>query len=235
MKLSIIIPAYNEEENIEDAVCEIESTVAIPHELLIVNDHSNDSTCLRVAALKKKYSNIILIDNQDNPGFANTLKSGFRAASTNVVVAVMGDLCDDMATIGKMFDKINEGYDIVCGSRYLSDGARVGGPKIKGFLSYLGGVSLHYLLGIPTHDLPNAFKMYRKEVLDNIEIESTGFEISMEIPLKAYYQGFKITEVPTVWRGRTKGKTNFKVLKLLPRYLKLYFWAIKKRVTGLWK
>jgi hypothetical protein len=94
------------------------------------------------------------------------------------------------------------------------------------------GNSLHYFLGLPTHDIANAFKMYRKNVIDSINIESKGFEVSMELALKAYFSGFKITEVPTVWRERTKGKSSFKMLKLLPAYLKLYLWAFYKRIRG---
>ena len=90
--------------------------------------------------------------------------------------------------------------------------------------------SLYYLLGIPTHDIANAFKMYRKEVIDSISIEAKGFEISMELPLKAYYAGFKITEVPTVWHEREKGKSSFRMFNLVPNYLKFYLWAIKKRI-----
>jgi len=78
----------------------------------------------------------------------------------------------------------------------------------------------------------NAFKMYRKRVIDSMNIEAKGFEISMEIPLKAYYAGFKITEVPTIWREREKGKSSFKMLKLTPSYLKFYLWGIKKRIAG---
>ncbi len=75
--------------------------------------------------------------------------------------------------------------------------------------------------------------MYRKKVIDCVKIDAQGFDISMEIPVKAYYMGFKITEVPTVWRERTKGKSTFKIFKLLPGYLKLYIWAIYKRIINL--
>lgn len=87
------------------------------------------------------------------------------------------------------------------------------------------------MLGIPTHDIANAFKMYRKKAIDSIDIQTKGFEVSMEIPLKVYFLGFKITEVPTIWRERTKGKSNFKILKLLPDYIKLYIWAVYKRLS----
>ena len=94
----------------------------------------------------------------------------------------------------------------------------------------MAGWSLRYLLGVPTHDIANAFKIYRKKVIDSITINAKSFEISMEIPVKAYLQGFKITEVPTVWKERSKGKSNFKIFKLIPGYARLYFWALLNRL-----
>ena len=230
MKLSVIIPAYNEEENITDVINKIEEALGIPHELVVVNDHSIDTTAQLVTRLTRKYNNIRLVENKLPGGFANALKTGFSNVATDIVVPVMADLCDDLHAIKEMFKKINEGCDVVCGARYIKGGARIGGSKIKGLFSCFVGWSLHYLLGIPVHDIANAFKMYRKNVLDSIDIKSKGFEISMEIPLKAYYSGFKISEVPTVWRERTKGKSNFSMFRLLPSYLKLYIWAIFKRL-----
>jgi glycosyltransferase involved in cell wall biosynthesis len=232
MGLAIIIPAHNEQDNIVDAINRIEGFLDIPHELIVVNDHSTDATAGLVQRVSRQYSNIRLVENLNERGFANAIKTGFAHNKADIVVLVMADLCDDLQTIKEMFKKINEGYDVVCGARYIKGGTRIGGSKIKGFFSCFVGWSLHYLLGMPVHDIANAFKMYRKNVLDNIDIESKGFEISMEIPLKAYYSGFKISEVPTAWRERTKGKSNFRMFKLLPSYLKLYIWAIVKRITG---
>jgi len=233
MKLSIVVPAYNEAENIVNLIEKIEEAVNLPHRLVIVNDHSTDKTAELVNRLCEKHKNIRLIENTLENGFANAIKTGLNNADTEVVVPVMGDLCDDLSTISKMFAKINEGYDIVCGSRYMKQGKRIGGSKLKAFLSCWAGRSLYFLLGIPTHDIANAFKMYRKEAIKNLEISAKGFEISMEIPLKAYYNGAKITEVPTAWKERTKGKSSFKIFKLLPSYLKLYFWAIFRRLKKL--
>ncbi|MDD2752352.1 MAG: glycosyltransferase family 2 protein [Candidatus Omnitrophica bacterium] len=230
MELSIIVPAHNEEDNIAQVIRAIESTVAVSHELIIINDHSTDRTAAIVSELMSQYSNLRLIDNPLEGGFANAIRTGLTSIKTGLVVQVMADLCDDLGTINKMYKKINQGYDIVCGARYISGGSRLGGSKLKGFLSSQAGKTLNFLLGIPTHDIANAFKMYRKKVIESVEIESGGFEISMEIPLKAHYLGFKITEVPTTWRERTKGKSSFKIFKLLPAYLKLYFWAIYKRI-----
>jgi len=231
MRLSIIVPAHNEQENIAEVIHRIGGSLKIGHELVVVNDHSTDSTPEIVSGLARQYPNLRLVSNTLEKGFANTIRAGFANVKTEVVIPVMADLCDDLATIEAMFEKINEGYDVVCGCRYTDKGARLGGSRLKGFLSRLGGRSIHYLSGIPTYDVANAFKMYRREVIEAMDIKAGGFEISMEILLKAYYLGFKITEVPTVWRERTKGKSNFKIFKLLPNYLKLYIWAIYKSFT----
>lgn len=235
MRLSIVIPVYNEQENIREVITRIENSLDMPYELVVVNDHSADKTEEIAERLSSEYNNIRSVKNNLDKGFANALKTGFKNITTDIVIPVMGDLCDDLSTIKRMLVKIDEGYDIVCGCRYVKTGARIGGSRIKGFFSYFVGISLYYLLGLPTRDIANAFKMYRKKVIESIDIKSKGFEVSMEIPLKAYYLGFKIAEVPTVWIERTKGKSNFRMFRLFPGYLRLYIWAIFKRiVTGLW-
>jgi dolichol-phosphate mannosyltransferase len=230
MKLSIVVPAHNEEDNIGSLIDKVELILKIDFELLVVDDHSSDSTARIVLDRARLFSNIRLIENKLDAGFANTLRAGFANASGDFILPLMADLCDDLHTVNIMYDKINEGYDVVCGSRYIKGGARIGGSKLKGFLSSLAGWSAFYLLGISTHDIANAFKMYRKKVIGSINIQAKGFEISMELPIKAYYAGSKITEVPTVWREREKGKSSFRMFNLVPNYLKLYFWAIKKRM-----
>lgn len=231
MKLSVVVPAYNEQDNIKEVIDKIERSLDIEHELIVVNDHSTDATAEIVNKLSRQYNNVRLVENKLKQGFANAIKTGLSNVATELSIPVMGDLCDDLLTIKKMLQKINEGYDIVCGCRYIKGGARLGGSQLKGFFSYFVGWSLYYLLGFPTRDIANAFKMYRKTVIDSMDIKSEGFEVSMEIPLKAYYLGFKITEVPTVWKERTKGKSSFQMMKLFPSYLKLYIWAIFKSFT----
>jgi dolichol-phosphate mannosyltransferase len=231
MKLSVVVPAYNEEENIRDVISKIESALTFPHELIVVNDHSADKTGQIARSISGQYKNIKVVENALNRGFANALKTGFCASSGEMVIPVMADLCDDLSTIKAMLDKSEQGYDIICGCRYMKGGARLGGSKIKGFFSSFVGGSLRCLLGIPTRDIANAFKMYRKTVLDKINIEAKSFEISMEITLKAFYSGFKIAELPTSWRERVKGKSSFKMFKLLPNYFRLYIWAISKKIA----
>lgn len=232
MKLSIVIPAHNEEENIGQAIRQVEERMEPPFDLIVVNDHSTDKTAEIVTGLAKEFNNIILAENKLAGGFANAVKAGLSSVKTEIVVPVMGDLCDDLGTIPLMFEKIKEGFDVVCGARYIKGGSRIGGSKIKGFFSFFVGRTMAMFTGIPTRDIANAFKMYRKEVIQSIDIESTGFEISMELGLKAYFKGFRITEVPTVWREREKGKSSFKMFNLAPNYSRWYLWAIKRKLRG---
>ena len=235
MDLSIIVPAHNEEDNIAQVIKKIESTVTISHELIIVNDHSADKTALIVSELISDYPNLRLIENPLDGSFANAIRTGLANIKTNLVVSVMGDLCDDLGTIALMLEKIKTGYDVVCGARYIKGGARIGGSRVKGFFSFLVGRTISMFTKIPTRDIANAFKMYRRGVIESIDIESTGFEISMELTLKAYFNGFKIIEVPTVWREREQGKSNFKMFDLTANYSRWYLWAIKKKMKGAWK
>jgi len=221
--INIIIPVYNERENIKNTLLEIKTKIKTPHNIFIVYDFDEDNSIPVVKNLMQNNRNIYLIKNKYSSGVLNAIKTGFDTINNGVVLVVMADLSDDLDKVDEMFKKINEGYDIVCGSRYMKGGKQIGGPRIKKFLSKLAGISLHYLSGIPTHDVTNSFKMYKKSVLDNIEIESNGgFELGMEIVVKAFLKGYKITEVPSIWRDREKGKSKFKLWKWLPKYIYWY-------------
>jgi hypothetical protein len=128
-----------------------------------------------------------------------------------------------------MEKKIKEGFDIICASRYMKGGRHIGGNLLKKNLSRIAGNSLYLLSRIPTHDATNNFKIYRKSMLDKINIESkTGAEIAIEITVKAYKKGFKITEIPYTWQERKKGETKFRFWKWIPHYLKWYFYCLFK-------
>ena len=226
MKVAIVIPAHNEEGIIAKTIKAIEDQVTVDYEIVVVNDHSTDNTYEVVKSLSKEFTNIGLVDNDWDKGFANALAKGFSVSNCEFAIPVMADLCDDPRTINEMHAKASEGYDIVCGSRYMKGGTKLGGPPIQAFFSRFVGRSLKYLIRIPTSDISNSFKCYRKAILDSIKFESKGFEISMEIPLKAYFAGCSVTEVPTVWKGREIGKSKFYIFKVAPDYIKLYLWAI---------
>ena len=226
IKLSIIIPAHNEKDSLPTTISSLEAIVTVSHEVIVVNDHSSDNTAKVINELSDKFNNIRLVNNDTEPGFTNAIKKGFSEARGEMVVLVMADSCDDPYAIDKMYKKIKQGYDVVCASRYMKHGKKIGGRFLQTLLSLWAGVSLYYLTGIPTHDTSNAFKMYRKEALDSIEIKEAGFASSLEIVVKLFLKGFKITEIPTIWKDRVAGVSSFNICKVLSNYLHWYFWAL---------
>jgi hypothetical protein len=91
---------------------------------------------------------------------------------------------------------------------------------------------LYWLAGIPTHDITNSYKIYRRSILETIEIESTGgFEVGIEIVVKAFVRGMRITEVPCSWWDRSNGESRFRMAKWIPLYLKWYLYALRKKQT----
>ncbi len=229
IEITLIIPVYDEEENIVDLFVEIDKKIEHPHKALIIYDRDDDTTLKNKDDLVNKYPNIRFVKNKFGSGVINAFKTGFQMADTEYIVPIMADLSDMPETVNKMYDKIKEGYDLVVASRYVAGGAKIGGPVIKYILSRIANLSLHYLTGIPTHDMTNAFIMYRKHVVDGIEITSTGgFEITMEIMAKSYLQGHNITEVPTINRDRKAGKSRFKLLAWIFKYLYWHFYLLRK-------
>ncbi len=220
--LTIIIPVYNEGENIKTAVESIERDVKYPYTINVIYDFDEDNTIEPAKNL-----NVNLVKNKYGRGVLNAIKTGLESVQTEFAIVTMADLSDPAYVMNNMIDSaIKNNADIVCGSRYMLGGGQVGGPLIKKLMSMWAGLSLHYLAGLPVHDATNSFKLYRKSFLDSVTIESTGgFELGLELLVKAYKNGNKITEVPTIWHDRTAGKSNFKLIEWLPKYLKWYFKA----------
>ena len=226
--LHIVIPVYNEGDNIAKTLRAVRTHVKTPHVVDIIYDFDQDNTLAVVQ--REKQENIRLIKNKFGQGALNAIKTGFDSANGDAIVVVMADLSDRMELIDKMYEKVCQGYHLVCGSRYMRGGKQTGGPLLKRWLSRIAGVSLYYLTGIPTKDVTNSFKMYTKELLNHIEIESRGgFEVGMEITVKAFKNGFKITELPSVWRGRKYGESRFRLTAWLPRYLHWYLYALIRK------
>jgi glycosyltransferase involved in cell wall biosynthesis len=227
--LTVVIPAYNEEALIEATLRHLEAYLSLPHEVIVVDDHSTDRTAVVVQQVSRDFPHLRLLPNLAPQGITHALQTGFRAARAEVVVSMMADLCDDPQTLPLMFERIQQGYDVVCASRYIPGGQRQGGPRVQAVFSWWVGASLHWLMGLPTRDASNAFKMYRKEVLDRLPMQEAGFASSLEIIVKAHLAGYRITEVPTTWQARTAGRSSFKMLRVAANYLRWYGWGIWQR------
>lgn len=232
-EVTIVIPVYNEAENIAVALEKIEQDVQCSHIVTIIYDFDEDSTIPVVEKEKLKYpTQINLIKNKYGKGVLNAIKTGLEAAQTEFVIVTMADLSDPPRVINDMLKVAKEqNAHIVCGSRYMKGGKQIGGPFLKSLMSRCAGLSLHYLTGMPTYDATNSFKLYRKSFLDEMQVESDGgFELGIELVAKAFVGGYKICEVPTDWTDRVGGASNFKLFSWLPSYLRWYFYSFKKKV-----
>ena len=225
--LSLVIPVYNEAENIPALFEAIERHLGSEPEVLICYDFEEDNSLPAVAPLTADFPGLRLVKNRFGRGPLGAIKSGFEVAKGPAVVVVMADLSDDLSTVPLMLERFAEGCRVVAGSRYMKGGRQIGGPLLKRTLSRLAGLSLHYLVGLATHDATNSFRLYSKELLDSTEIESDGgFELGLELTVKAYLRGLRIGEVPTVWTDRTIGESRFALWRWLPKYLRWYWRAM---------
>ncbi len=233
-ELSIIVPVYNEADNIEVMLNDLQQKIKrTTFELIIVYDFDQDNTIPVINSIKHSYSfEIKVFKNIYGHGVLNALKTGFTLYSADTLVVMMADRSDDASVVDRMYDLVKEGYALVCGSRYMKGGKHTGGGLIKGLLSRFAGLSLYYLSKVPVHDITNNFKMYTRVLLDKIKIESNGgFEIGTELTIKTYLMGFKIAEVPDIWiERRKKGQSRFKMFKWMPGYIKWYFYALSRRI-----
>ncbi|WP_406694874.1 glycosyltransferase [Singulisphaera sp. Ch08] len=229
--VDFVMPVYNEGGNIERALREIQEKVSLANRVLVVYDFDEDNTLPVLRSLAEEFPNVQAIRNTLGRGVLHAIRAGIAATTAEVVVVTMADLSDDVAIVPRMVEMIRrDGYDIVCASRYMKGGRQQGGPFLKGLMSRVAGLSLHWLAGFPTHDATNAFRAYRRSVLVETPIESQGgFAYSLEITAKAYAKGRKVGELPSVWRDRSAGESRFRLRAWLPHYLKWYFFAMTHR------
>ncbi len=237
-RISVVLPVYNERESIAPCLRGLASALAgEEHEILVCHDTDEDTTLPAIAAMPDRPASVRLVRNTLGRGALNAIRSGFAAASGDVVVTSMADLSDPPELIPRMAEKIRDGADVVAGSRYMRGGSQKGGPWLKRTLSRIAGVSLRWISGIGTHDSTSNFRAYSKTFLDSVTIESrAGFEIALELTVKAHLAGRKVDEVPSSWVERESGKSNFKLWKWLPSYLRWYLRAAIEPaiVLGIW-
>jgi glycosyltransferase involved in cell wall biosynthesis len=229
--LTIVIPVFNEGANFGALWAELTAAVRLPFTALVVYDFDADDTVPVVhSLLAKGETRLQLVKNCVAKGVVGAIMTGFRKAPDGPVLIVMADLSDDLAQVPAMLALYRQGHSVVAGSRYMRGGRLVGGPWLKQGLSRLAGVSLHWLRGIPTHDATNAFKIYDRAMVTGFRIESRGgFELNLELTVKAFLAGYRIAEVPATWRDRSAGKSKFKLWKWLPAYLRWYCFAFRPR------
>jgi dolichol-phosphate mannosyltransferase len=223
MTLSILIPVRNEEAAIRSTVRELHARLwaeRIPHEFVVVDDHSTDCTTAVLDALASEIEGFRWIPNNDRPGYGYAVRTGLSAFLGDAVCIVMADASDDPADVVAYYRKLQEGYECVFGSRFMPGAKVVNYPWQKLVLNRAANSFIDVVFRLKYNDTTNAFKCFRREVIDGIQpILSRHFNLTVELPLKAIVRGYSYTIVPTNWYGRTVGESKLRIQEMGGRYL----------------
>jgi dolichol-phosphate mannosyltransferase len=233
-KLSLIIPAYNEESNIRQTLIPIITVLnrdAIPYEILVVNDNSLDATPAVVEALQKEYTGIRLVNRSEPRGFGRAIRSGIEVYTGDIVAIVMADSSDDPEDIVRYYNTILKGYDCVFGSRFMRGSKTSNYPFVKLMVNRIINRMLQILFVTRFNDLTNAFKMYRSSVIQSIlPLRASHFNITIELSLSALIRRYRIAQIPIKWYGRTWGCSNLRLSDMGRRYLAILIKIWSERI-----
>jgi dolichol-phosphate mannosyltransferase len=234
---SIVIPAHNEEGSIEATCTSImEKLIASDigdAEILVINDNSTDSTETILRELSARYPALRYINNTPPHGFGFAVRKGLENFDGQSVCIVMADLSDSPDDIVTYYRKLREGYECVFGSRFMKGSRVIDYPKHKLLLNRLANWFIKVLLRLDHNDITNAFKCYRREVIEGIQpIFSHHFNLTVELPLKAIVRGYTYATVPISWTNRTSGESKLKIKEMGSRYLFIVLYAyLEKRLS----
>jgi len=233
MKLSVVIPAYNEEGCIEETVLGLVHAFrreAISFEILIVNDNSKDSTEAVLHHLECEYSEVRYMNNPYPNGFGLAVRTGLENFSGDAVVIVMADASDDPEDVVKFLHELDSGYDCVFGSRFMKGGKIYDYPGLKLVVNRLANLFIRVVFGMKYNDTTNAFKMYRRETIRGLgPFLSHHFNLTVELPLKAIVRGYSYSILPNSWRNRKTGESKLKIKEMGSRYLFIVLYCLMEK------
>ncbi|WP_317897501.1 glycosyltransferase family 2 protein [Aurantibacillus circumpalustris] len=223
MKLSIVIPAYNEEESITETIEKIEEAfknVKIDHEIFVVNDNSKDNTIKVLEGLSKQYPSLRYETNMGPNGFGFAVRFGLERYSGDCVAVMMADLSDSPYDLIKFYTTMLEGnYDCVFGSRFMKGGKLIDYPWLKKIINRIANRIIQIVMRIKYNDTTNAFKLYKRHTIDGIKpFLSPHFNLTIELPLKAIIRGYSYAVVPNSWTNRKYGESKLKMREMGSRY-----------------
>ena len=223
-QLSIVIPAYNEQENIgpclEELMTMLVDQSGIDVEVIVVNDNSSDATETEVLKRRERWPSIRLVRRQPPGGFGRAVRSGLQFVRGKVVIIYMADRSDHPADALRYYETIQEGYDCVFGSRFIKGAEVKRYPTVKLWVNRCVNKAIQWMFWTPMNDLTNAFKAYRTDVVDHCgPYRACHFNITLEMSLSALISGHRIKEIPIRWEGRTWGSTNLRMREMGRRYL----------------
>jgi dolichol-phosphate mannosyltransferase len=231
--LSVVIPARDEEEALSSTVEHLHLEMRlnhIPHEIVVVDDGSSDRTWSVLQDIQKRIPELRPVQNPGQNGFGRAIAFGLRSMSGDAVVIMMADESDDVRDVVRYWRLLNEGWDCVFGSRFVQGGGVIDYPRAKLLVNRIANLFIRLLFSIPLNDTTNAFKAYRRTVIQGCEpLISPHFNMTVEIPLKAIVRGYSWTVVPITWRNRRYGAPKLKLKEMGSRYLFIcvYVWLEK--------
>ena len=238
LDVSVVIPTYNEKENISALIKKIEGVLKRDKkrfEIVIVDDNSPDGTADIAKALNKRYRNIQVLTRKKKGGVGAAYYFGYKNSKGGIIIGMDADLSHNPYEIPKLLRRLEEGYDMVLGSRHMH-GAYYEHKKFNTFRKYLtskyGNILTSVILGIKIHDFTNGFRCFRREILQDINLINKGNSLLMEIIAKTYWNGHKIAEVPVTFMDRKKGTSKLRLLKEPIEFLGEVFQLKRQRLKS---
>ena len=224
LKLSIVIPAYNEEGSIAETVIKLYQKLAsvnIEHEIVVINDNSKDSTESVLENLSATIPSLVYYTNKGRNGFGYAIRYGLDRFTGDCVAIVMADLSDspdDLVTYYR--EMVSKNVDCVFGSRFIKGGKVYDYPKMKLFINRIANKIIQISFGLKYNDATNAFKLYKKETIEGIKpLLAPHFNLTIELSLKSIVRGYTYSVVPNVWYNRKEGTSKLKIREMGSRYL----------------
>jgi dolichol-phosphate mannosyltransferase len=227
------MPARDEEESLPPTIADLVATFSaegIPHEIVVVDDGSRDRTWAVLQELAAKYPTLAPARNPGPHGFGNAITYGFGQMRGDAVVIMMADASDSPADAVRYWRLLNAGHECVFGSRFVRGGRVVDYPRVKLFVNRLANLFVRLLFHIPLNDTTNAFKAYRRTVIEGCRpLLASHFNLTVEIPLKAIVRGYTWTTIPISWHNRKHGVAKLKIKEMGSRYffICMYVWLEK--------
>jgi len=231
MKLSVVIPAYNEAASLAESLPIIFSGLSkekIDHEILVINDNSTDTTLTTLENMSAAVPTLRFLTNEAPNGFGYAVRKGLEEFSGDCVAVMMADLSDSPEDLIKFFRTMDEGnYDCVFGSRFIKGGGTHDYPRVKKMINRISNYIIKWAFRIKYNDTTNAFKLYKKETIEGIKpFLSPHFNLTIELPLKAIIRGYSYKIVPNTWRNRKYGQSKLKIREMGSRYLFILLYCL---------
>ena len=234
MKLSIIIPAKDEEGDIEktlNSIHDILKTNNVEHEILIINDHSVDSTLEILSSLEKKIKELKIINNSGKPGFGLAIRQGLENYSGDIVAIVMADGSDSPKDLINFYFKSVKNYTCVFGTRFSNGGSTKDYPTIKYIMNRFFNNLVRLIFRIKYDDITNAFKVYTREAIEGSKpFLSNHFNLTLELPLKIIIRGYKYKIIPNSWKNRQTGVSKMRIKEMGSRYMFILFYCLIEKL-----